>query len=165
MSKTLTQISGVGPGTAKLLAEHGLTSLSEISSASIERLSAVPGFSSLRAGRVIKAAKELLSAPAKVAVKAPKATPKPRRTARKSTPKAPIGTASADTVKPEAAKEAKEKEKAKLKKATAKKAKKAAAKKAKAEKAAAKKKAKKAAAKKAKKKAKKKAAAKKAKKK
>jgi hypothetical protein len=83
MSKTLTQISGVGPDTAKLLVEQGLTSPSEIAGASIERLCAVPGFSMARAGRVIKAANELLTAPAENTATASKATTRPRRTAQK----------------------------------------------------------------------------------
>jgi adenylate kinase len=182
MSSAINDIKGIGPGTAKLLMKHGLTTTSKIAGATIEQVCAVPGFGPTRAASVIKAANELLTGsndkPAAATVVATKATVSPRRITKKPTPKPTTGNTSTNATKPEEKAKISKKEQEKLKKAkkaaakkaaakkakkaAAKKAKKAAAKKAAAKKAAAKK-AKKAAAKKAKKAAAKKAKAKKSK--
>ena len=82
MSSTLTDILGVGPGTAKLLMEHGLTSPSEIAGATIERLCAVPGISAIRAGKLIKAANELLTVTTENAGTVSKAATRPSRSTK-----------------------------------------------------------------------------------
>ena len=94
MSSNLTDISGVGPDTANLLMEHNLKSPSEIASASIKRLCAIPSIGTIRAGRLIKAAKELLAvsnqgtskvtASKATAATATKAATRPRRTTTKA---------------------------------------------------------------------------------
>ena len=188
MTIALSGISGIGPNTAKVLMENGFKSANDIAQATIAQLIGVPGFSTARASRTIKAANELFcasadaAAPADTVQSTTQPAPRQQQTAKKPVPKSPSdSTADNDTketeikdmtenepeelgkTKVKEAKKAEKAEKAAAKKA--KKAEKAAAKKAKkAEKAAAKKakKAKKAAAKKAKKA--KKAAAKKAKK-
>ena len=165
MTIALTQIPGIGPSTAKVLAENDFKSAQQLASTTIAQLTKVPGFGAVRASRAINAAIEFLAAADDSAAKAAQTTKRPRRTAQKPAPKLTKSTsipttgakADTDTKEPEMKKLTK-KEQEKLKKAKAKKAaaKKAAAKKAAAKKAAAKK----AAAKKA---AAKKAAAKKAK--
>ena len=162
MTIALTQVTGVGPSTAKVLVENGFKSAEQLAGATVSQVASVPGFGVARATRAIDAAKKLLASAAK---KAHISAPKPTRATSVPT----IGTKA--KLKEAEAKKAAAK-KAKLKEAKAKKAaaKKAERKEAKAKKAAAKKaerkkaKAKKAAAKKAKlKKAKaKKAAAKEA---
>ena len=136
MSATLTDILGIGPDTAKLLIENGLKSPSEIAGATIERLCAVPGFGAIRAGKLIKAANELLTVTTENAATVTKAVTSPSHTAQKPTPKSTISNASTNATKPEEVKEMTKKDK--LKKA-AKAAEKKAAKKAAKKKAAAKK--------------------------
>ena len=60
MKPAISDIPGVGPVAADALAEHRLTTLTQLARASIERVAAVPGFSETRAARVIAAAGELL---------------------------------------------------------------------------------------------------------
>jgi hypothetical protein len=149
MTIALSEISGIGPGTAKVLMENGFKSANDIAQATVEQLIGVPGFSTARASRTIKAANELLSASADAAHSSTtQPAPPQRQTAKKPVPKSPSGTTvDNDTKKTEIIQmtEKEQKELQKEEKAAAKSAKKA-------EKAAAKmvKKATKAAAKKAK---------------
>jgi hypothetical protein len=62
MKPVITDIPGIGPAAAAALAEHRISSLVKLASASVETISAVPGFSEERASRVIAAAGELLAA-------------------------------------------------------------------------------------------------------
>ena len=138
MTIALSRVPGIGPSTAKGLMENGFKSANEIAQASIAQLIGVPGFSTARASKTIKAANELLSASADALADAAQSTtqpaPRQRQTAKRPIPKSPSGaTVDNDTketeIKKMTEKEQKELEKAKAKKA--KKAKKAAAKKAK----------------------------------
>jgi hypothetical protein len=61
MKPTITDITGIGPAAAAALAEHRLGSLKALARASVEKVSAVPGFSAARAQKVIAAAAELLA--------------------------------------------------------------------------------------------------------
>lgn len=61
MKTTITGVAGIGPQTAKTLHEHGFNTLSAVAAATIEQLSRVPGFSTTRASRVIRAANELIA--------------------------------------------------------------------------------------------------------
>jgi len=61
MKPTITDITGIGPAAAATLAEHRLGSLKALARASVEKVSAVPGFSAARAQKVIAAAAELLA--------------------------------------------------------------------------------------------------------
>jgi len=155
METAITTIPGIGPSTAKILMEHGFKSLPEIAAATIAQVAAVPGFSTIRAGRIIKAANNLLSAQADGDAPAAQTTtsPPPR-----TIPKPTSGSLAVNETKVKTMNKKTQQEQDKLKKA---KAKKAAEKKAKAKKIAAKKAAEKKA--KAKKIAAKKAAEKKAK--
>jgi NAD-dependent DNA ligase len=142
MNSAITDIPGIGPAAAKTLMENGFKSLREIADTTIDKLAAVPGFGSIRAGRVIKAANEVLSNAADAVAEADKpATTRSRVAAKPATTTATSNETEADTT----AKEVPKKEQEKLKKAKkaaakkAKKAKKAAEKKAKAKKAAARK--------------------------
>ncbi len=170
MTIALNKIPGIGPSTAKGLIENGFKSANEIAQATIAQLIGVPGFSTARASRTIKAANELLSASDDATHSTTQPAPRQQQTANRPAPKSPSGTTVDNDTKETEIVEITKKEQEELQKEekaaakSAKKAKKAAAKKAKkaekAEKAAAKK-AEKDAAKKAKKT--KKAAAKKAK--
>jgi len=64
MKQAITDISGIGPAAAAALGEQGLGSLKALARASVEQVSAVPGFSTARAQKVIAAAAELLATPA-----------------------------------------------------------------------------------------------------
>lgn len=74
MSK-LEDIPGIGPQTAKVLAEHGFADAAGIAGATVDALAAVPGFSEVRAKRTIDAARGLAPSAKKA--------PARRKTARK----------------------------------------------------------------------------------
>jgi hypothetical protein len=57
--KSIVEIPGIGPQTAKSLAEHGFADVPAIARATVADLSAVPGFSVTRAKKTIAAAKAL----------------------------------------------------------------------------------------------------------
>jgi len=61
MTTALTKVSGIGPSTAKVLTENGFESAQQLADTTILQLSKVPGFSTARASRTIKAANALLS--------------------------------------------------------------------------------------------------------
>ena len=63
MNPTIIDIPGIGPAAAEALAEHRIKTVAGLASASVEKVSAVPGFSEARAAKVIAAANELLPAP------------------------------------------------------------------------------------------------------
>jgi len=56
----LTDLPTVGEHTAQALAEHGFHSVADLAAATIEKLSAVPGFSDARAVAIRQAAVQLL---------------------------------------------------------------------------------------------------------
>jgi hypothetical protein len=64
MKPAIIDIVGIGPAAADTLAENGFRTLRSLARTTVEKLSAVPGFSEARAERVIAAAAELLPAPA-----------------------------------------------------------------------------------------------------
>lgn len=61
MPKSLLDVRGIGESTAKTLSEHGYHSAEDLARAKIEELTAIQGFSSIRAESVIEDAKALLS--------------------------------------------------------------------------------------------------------
>lgn len=61
MPTALTSISGIGPAAAELLKQHGFKSAEAIAKATVEQLSAVPGFGEIRSKNTIKAASELVA--------------------------------------------------------------------------------------------------------
>jgi hypothetical protein len=61
MKPAITDIPGIGPAAAASLGEYKITSVARLASASVETISAIPGFSEARATRVIAAAAELLA--------------------------------------------------------------------------------------------------------
>lgn len=89
MKHALTDIQGIGPGTAALLAEHGIDSVKALLKAGEKGLSKVPGFAEIRAGNVLAAAKALTDddkgekKAAKKAKKAAKVESKPSKKAVK----------------------------------------------------------------------------------
>ncbi|MCG6938640.1 MAG: helix-hairpin-helix domain-containing protein [Gammaproteobacteria bacterium] len=60
MSANITNIAGIGSATASVLVQHKFKTVASIAHAEIDELSAVPGFSTLRAEKTINAAKQLL---------------------------------------------------------------------------------------------------------
>jgi hypothetical protein len=56
----ITDITGIGPGAAEALAEHRIKTVARLATASVETITAIPGFSAARAEWVIAAAGELL---------------------------------------------------------------------------------------------------------
>lgn len=62
MVSIVTNISGIGSATAIILSAHKFKSVTSIAHTTVEKLSAVPGFSVIRASKVIDAAKQLLAA-------------------------------------------------------------------------------------------------------
>ena len=60
MKPTINDIAGIGPAAVEALAEHGIRTLANLSKASVQKITAVPGFSEIRATRAIAGATELL---------------------------------------------------------------------------------------------------------
>jgi hypothetical protein len=62
MKPAIIDIPGIGPAAAEALAEHRIRGVVSLARASVEKVSAIPGFSEARAAQVIAAAAELLAA-------------------------------------------------------------------------------------------------------
>jgi outer membrane biosynthesis protein TonB len=61
MAAPLIKITGIGPAAANTLMDHGFKTVESIADTAVEELSAVPGFSVIRAQKTIDAAKQLLA--------------------------------------------------------------------------------------------------------
>ncbi len=61
MAAPLIEITGIGPAAAQTLMDHSFKTVESIADTTIEKLSAVPGFSVIRAQKTIDAAKQLLA--------------------------------------------------------------------------------------------------------
>ena len=61
MKTAISDVPGIGPASEKILVENGFKTLRGLAGATVEKLGNVPGFSSIRATKVIKAANELLA--------------------------------------------------------------------------------------------------------
>ena len=79
MSTAITEISGIGPATAKVLQEGGFATAESIASSSVAALTAVPGFGLIRAKNVVAAAKKVASTAKKSNSTASKAKPKKKK--------------------------------------------------------------------------------------
>jgi len=67
MTLTVTEVRGIGASTAETLKKHGFKTVANLASATVEQLTAIPGFSQSRAKNTIEAAQALLdTAPAQV---------------------------------------------------------------------------------------------------
>ena len=75
MKPAITDISGIGPASASVLAEHGFSSIESLATTTVKALAAVPGFSAARAAKVIAAAGALLPEQADTGDKAEKNAP------------------------------------------------------------------------------------------
>ena len=62
MKPAIIDIAGIGPAAVKALAEHRIRTLASLSKASVQKITAIPGFSEIRATQVIADAAELLAA-------------------------------------------------------------------------------------------------------
>lgn len=114
MATSILEVKGIGPATAKVLAENGINSAELLATAKLGTIMAIPGFSEARAEKTIAAAKDAVGN----APQAPKKTPA-MATKKKPAPKKKVSSK----------KEKKEKKPAKSKKERAKKDKKEATKK------------------------------------
>ena len=97
MATTLIEVNGIGPATAKTLAEHGIKSAEDLAGAKLGTIMSVPGFSEIRATRTIAAAKASIKGAAaaktktptvKTAVSKPAAKKKPAAKQKKAEKKA-----------------------------------------------------------------------------
>ena len=97
MATTLIEVNGIGPATAKTLAEHGIESAEDLAGAKLGTIMAVPGFSEIRATRTIAAAKasikgtpaaKVKTSTAKKAVSKPVVKKKPAAKKKKAEKKA-----------------------------------------------------------------------------
>ena len=61
MAAPLTDITGIGPAAVQPLMDHGFKTIESLADTTVEKLSAVSGFSSIRAQKTIDAAKQLLA--------------------------------------------------------------------------------------------------------
>ena len=61
MKPAIIDITGIGPAAAEALSEHRIKTVARLATASIETITAIPGFSAARAEWVIAAAGELLA--------------------------------------------------------------------------------------------------------
>lgn len=71
MKTAIIDVPGIGPASEKILVENGFRTLRELAGTTVEKLSSVPGFSEIRASKVIKAANELLATAGTASAKVP----------------------------------------------------------------------------------------------
>ena len=112
MATQLVEITGIGPAAASTLVSNGFKTVKSIADTTTEKLSAVQGFSVIRAQKTIDAAKQLLAS----AVSGSAGTPSVKKPASKKAVKksqAPKDKKSKKTKKP---KDKKKKDKGKKKK-------------------------------------------------
>ncbi len=62
MTTSIIDIPGIGPETEKTMIDNGFNTLNDVAYSTVEMLANVPGFGEIKAGKVIQAANELLSA-------------------------------------------------------------------------------------------------------
>lgn len=74
MKPEISDIPGIGPAATNALGEYGIRELADLAHASVEKISAIPGFSEARAARVIAAATGLLAATGDCKKSSPEAT-------------------------------------------------------------------------------------------
>lgn len=60
MKEKITDVKGVGPATAAVLAAHGIRTVRDLASATLARLTGIRGFSEFRAGQIKFNAESLL---------------------------------------------------------------------------------------------------------
>lgn len=79
MTRSILDVKGIGPATAKVLAEHGFQSAQQLARTEVAQLAAVPGFSETRAAQVIAAAKSLDQEVKAAVAEMPKEESKPEK--------------------------------------------------------------------------------------
>lgn len=73
--KKITDVKGIGEATKEILSKHGIRTVKELTEVNIDRLIDIPGFSEMRASRVISEAQILVEGSAEMAkVKSTKAS-------------------------------------------------------------------------------------------
>lgn len=63
MKPELTDVRGIGPSAARALEAQGIRSVADLAKASLEKVTAAPGFGEARGAEIIAAAAALLAAP------------------------------------------------------------------------------------------------------
>src|SRR5690349_3806659 len=96
----ITDVTGIGPATAKVLFEHKIKTVEALASISFDELKKIPGFSDLRARAVKKAAADCLLKPAKPSAISAKSVQAPIKTtsAKKTTKTVPVAQQIAEPV-------------------------------------------------------------------
>ena len=69
MKKTIVDVKGIGPTSAALLIEAGIRTIEDLATAALAKVTAVQGFSDIRAARVIEESKALLAKEEETATK------------------------------------------------------------------------------------------------
>lgn len=85
MTSSITDISGIGASTAKTLTSHGIKTVKDLADASIEQITAVPGFSHARASKTKAGAVNLLGGE-QASTSEVKQAPTSKRTKRRKAP-------------------------------------------------------------------------------
>lgn len=62
MTRATSEVTGIGPSTARLLAEHGIETAETLARSSPKQLSSIPGFGPVRARAVLADAAQLVGA-------------------------------------------------------------------------------------------------------
>ncbi len=106
----ITEVKGIGPATANILAKHGIKTIRDLASASIPQLVAIPGFDEFRAGRVKFNAQSVLKKPVSKEAPDVRSSPTTRRPVKKSV-SASLNEKVTRTEKPEKLKKKKKKSK------------------------------------------------------
>jgi transcription termination factor NusA len=112
----VTAVAGIGPATAKILAENGITTAEALAAVALDQLTSIPGFSEARAKTAIAAAKTSIESgdvktPARAARKAvtKKTTVARKKAPARTSPPVPIEQAEADVESNKAKKHKKKK--------------------------------------------------------
>ena len=87
MAKAIVDVKGIGPASAALLIERGIRTVEDMAAATIAQLTAVQGFSDIRAARVIEEAKTLLAMKEKPAAEKKEKAAKPTAEKKKKSDK------------------------------------------------------------------------------
>ena len=120
MTSPLTKILGIGPASAQTLTEHGYHSVEDIADATVDAISAIPGFGTIKATQVIISAVDLTR---QTATEPPEEAKK-QKSSKKKKKKRPKKNASSDKSKNKKPKKDGKKGKKKEKKKVSKKSKK-----------------------------------------
>ncbi|MGR9106363.1 MAG: helix-hairpin-helix domain-containing protein [Gammaproteobacteria bacterium] len=110
MKHEITNVKGIGPATATLLAEHGIKTIADLAAASVDDLIAIPGFNEFRSKQVKFNAESLLKTLASTST-TQKPSPARARSLAKKTESPPVAKKEKEAEKEKKAKKDKKKSK------------------------------------------------------